>query len=75
MRPPLHKNLAGRLLRWLADALHDHPSWFLYPQVLLTLGCIVYVPGHLEFRGKRSYLVSADVKYQRDFLEFKRELI
>jgi hypothetical protein len=70
---PLHENLAGRWLRWLADALHDHPIWFVYPQALLTLGCIGYVTGHLDFSARRSDLVSADVKYQRDFLTFKRE--
>lgn len=70
---PFHENLAGRLLNRLADAVYDHPRWFFYPQMLLTAGCILYVGTHLGFTTRRSDLISADAKYQRDFVRFQEE--
>lgn len=70
---PLHEQLAGRLLHKLADRLHAHPLWFVFPQLLLLVICVVYTAIHLRFSTNRSDLVSANEKYQRTHLSLKRE--
>lgn len=70
---PFHENLAARLLHRLADAIHRHPRWILYPQALLTAGCMVYIATHLGFTTRRADLISAKAKYQSDFIRLQRE--
>lgn len=70
---PFHENLAARLLNRLADAIYHHPRWFLFPQVLLTAGCIIYIATHLGFTTRRADLISATAKYQRDFIRLQQE--
>lgn len=70
---PFHENLAARVLHWLADSVYEHPRWFFYPQILLTLLCIAYVASHLGFTTHRRDLISAEAKYQRDFIAFQEE--
>lgn len=70
---PFHENLAARWLRRLSDAVYDHPRWFFYSQMLLTAGCIFYIATHLGFSTRRSDLISAQAKYQRDFIRFQQD--
>ncbi|MEY2409326.1 MAG: uncharacterized protein QOF48_1996, partial [Verrucomicrobiota bacterium] len=70
---PLHEQLAGRLLHKLADRLEAHPLWFVLPQVLLLLICVVFTVTHLRFSTNRSDLVSAKEKYQKTHLLLKQE--
>ena len=70
---PLHEQLAGRLLHKLADQLHAHPLWFVFPQVLLLVICVSYTATHLKFSTNRSDLVSSHEKYQKTQLLLKRE--
>lgn len=70
---PLHEQLAGRLLHKLADRLQAHPLWFIFPQVLLLVLCVVYTTTHLRFSTHRSDLVSADEKYQKTHLLLQQE--
>src|ERR1051326_4906431 len=70
---PFHQNLAGRILHRLADAVDGHPRWFFYPQMVLLTVCILYTSTHLGFTTHRRDLISADVKYHRDFLRFEQE--
>jgi hopanoid biosynthesis associated RND transporter like protein HpnN len=63
----------SRQLKRLANALCDRPRSFLVPQLILFAVCLVYSLNHLQFSAKRTDLVSEHLKYQRDFLEFKRE--
>jgi uncharacterized protein len=70
---PRHEDLASRLLNKLADALFYHPRYFVLPQILLFLLCVGYAVTHLQFTTNRADLISSKVKYQQDFLAFKRE--
>jgi uncharacterized protein len=66
-------SFAVRLLGRLAHAVYHHSNWFLYPQILLFVGCVVYTALKLEFSTTRSDLVGADKKYHQNFLRFKKE--
>ena len=70
---PLHEQLAGRLLQKLADRLQAHPLWFVFPQLLLLVICVVFTATHLRFSTNRSDLVSAKEKYQKTHLLLKQE--
>jgi hopanoid biosynthesis associated RND transporter like protein HpnN len=70
---PLHEHLAGRLLHKLAFALQAYPRWFIFPQLILLAGAIVYTTTHLRFSTNRSDLVSAQEKYQQNYLVLKKE--
>src|SRR2546430_12859765 len=68
------------LFRSLAGAVIRHRSWFLYPQVLLFVLCVLYtVYGcpwlglkHLEFDTSRNNLVGANKKYHQNFLRDRK---
>ncbi len=63
----------ARALTWLAAAVIRHRRWFLYPQVLLFLVCVVYTYTSLQFDTKRSNLVGANKRYHQNFMRFKAE--
>src|SRR6266478_3537019 len=63
----------ARLLVWLARKVLRYRRWFLYPQLLLFVICILYTVKHLEFDTSRSNLVGANKKYHQNFLRFKKE--
>src|SRR5688572_128581 len=70
---PLHEQLAGRLLHNLADRLQANPLWFVFPQLLLLVICVVYTATQLRFTTDRSDLVSPKEKYQRTHLALQEE--
>ena len=70
---PLHEHLAGRLLNKLAAALEAHPWWFVFPQLVLLAAAIAYTATDLQLSTNRSDLISAQEKYQQNFLVFKQE--
>jgi hopanoid biosynthesis associated RND transporter like protein HpnN len=72
MQPPREK-WSARKLRLLTDAILDRPWRFVIPQLLLFVVCIVYAVHSLGFSAARGDLVSEKIKYQRDYVEFKRE--
>lgn len=72
MQPP-RENWSLRELRKLTDAILDRPRRFVAPQIVLFVICIAYAFHSLGFSSSRTDLVSEKIKYQRDFLEFKRE--
>src|SRR5215213_5872848 len=74
------KSPSGRFLFWLAHAIYNHRAWFLYPQLILFLACILYsIPNAgwphkgLQFLTSRNALVGGDKEYHRIFLEFRDE--
>ena len=69
----LEKKRTARALTALANAIWRHPWLFLMPQALLFALCLAYTFSRLEFSTARADLVSETVKYQRDYLEYKRE--
>jgi uncharacterized protein len=72
MQPPREK-WSARKLRSLTDAILDRPWRFVVPQLLLFVVCIIYAVHSLGFSAARGDLVSEKIKYQRDYVEFKRE--
>ena len=57
----------------LAGAVFRRPGWFLWPQVLLAVICVVYTIQKLEFHTDRNDLVGAEKQYHKIFLEFRKE--
>src|SRR5690606_25249284 len=72
MRKPEDKRTA-RALGALANAIWRRPWLFFVPQALLFLLCLFYTVTNLDFSTARADLVSEKVKYQRDYLAYKRE--
>jgi hopanoid biosynthesis associated RND transporter like protein HpnN len=73
MKTPSVDNLAARILAQLARLVIHHRSWFLWPQAVLFVGCILYTVFYLEFDTTRSSLVGANKKYHQLFQQFKKE--
>jgi hopanoid biosynthesis associated RND transporter like protein HpnN len=67
-----HSFLA-RLLARLATAVCRHPRWFFYPQILLFAASIFYTVSFLEFDTSRDDLVGSNKKYQKNYLELRKE--
>lgn len=66
-------SLIGRLLACLARAVLTHRRWFLYPQLVFAVLCVVYTVKYLQFDTSRNNLVGANKKYHQNFLRFKEE--
>jgi hypothetical protein len=62
----------ARLLRRLTLTVIRHPSWFFWPQIFLALACIVITVRFLKFDPDQNNLVSADQKYQQNFLRLQK---
>ncbi len=60
-------------LRRFTDTILDRPWRFVIPQLLVSVVCLVYIVKYLGVSTSRSDLVSENIKYQRDYLQFKRE--
>src|SRR5882762_3494965 len=67
------KSPSARFLFWLAHAIYYKRRWFLYPQIILALICIVFTICKLEFHTSRNDLVGGDKDYHHIYLEFKEE--
>src|SRR6266566_1690396 len=63
----------ARLLAWLARKVLRYRGWFLYPQLLVFVICILYTVKYLEFDTSRNNLVGSNKKYHQNFLRFKKE--
>ena len=66
-------SLFARLLGKLAWAVCHRGRWFLYPQLVLSLFCVLYTVKFLKFDTSRNDLVGANKKYHQNFLKFKKE--
>lgn len=62
-----------RFLQWMAHLVLRHPRWFFWPQILLAIGCVGYTVARLEFSTSRNDLVSSNLQYHHNFLEFRKE--
>jgi uncharacterized protein len=72
MQPP-RENWCLRELRRFTDSVLERPWRFVVPQLLLFVACLIYAGFNLKFSASRTDLVSENIKYQREFMEFKRE--
>lgn len=69
----LHEKWTTRQLERLAEAIVSHPSWFIYPQLLLAIGCFVFALTNLQFSVTRADLISEKVPHQKQYRDYKRE--
>jgi hypothetical protein len=69
----LNPSIGARSLKWLADAVFTHRSWFFWPHVVLTPLCIFFTIAKLEFHTNRSDLVGGEKEYHRIYLQFRKE--
>ena len=66
-------SLFARMLAKLARTVLRHGGWFVYPQVVLVVLCILVTVRYLEFDTSRNNLVGPNKKYHQNFLAFKKE--
>jgi len=65
--------LLARSLARLATAIVHYPRWFIYPQAVLFVVCVVYTGAWLKTDMNRDNLVGANQKYHQNFLALQRE--
>jgi len=65
--------LLARWLSRLTAAVCRYPRWFLYPQAVLFLVCVVYTAGYLETDMNRDNLVGPNHKNHENYLRLQKE--
>ena len=73
MKPLSGETFFGRWLARLAGAIQTRPRWFIWPQLLLFLACVLYTVDRLEFSTNRNDLVGGKHKYHENYLRLKAE--
>ena len=63
----------ARLLARLTAAVCRHPRWFIYPQALLFLICVIYTVGYLKTDVNQNNLVGPNHKNHQNFLALQKE--
>ncbi len=66
-------SILARTLRRLADAICQYPKWFVYPQIILSVLCLLYAIHGLKVDFNRDNLVGQGAKYHQIYLKFRRE--
>jgi hopanoid biosynthesis associated RND transporter like protein HpnN len=66
-------SLLARLLCRLTTAVCRHPRWFVWPQVVLFLVCVLYTIGFLKADMNRDNLVGPNQKYHQNYLRLQKE--
>ncbi len=62
-----------QLLKRLAAMICRRPAWFIYPQIILFFGAVVYAAFTLKLKTDTNDLVSPDVGYQRQWQALREE--
>ena len=73
MKPLRADSFLGRCLARLAAAVMRHPRRFLWPQVALFFGCVVYTVFFLKADMNRDNLVGPNLKYHQNYLALHKE--
>ena len=63
----------GRLLARVAAAICAHPRWFIWPQLLLFVVCVLFTVDQLQFSTNRNDLVGGKHKYHENYMRLKAE--
>jgi hopanoid biosynthesis associated RND transporter like protein HpnN len=63
--------LFARLLRVLARVVCRHPQWFVYPQILLFVLCVIYSATHWKVDMDRDNLVGGPT--HKAYMQFRKE--
>jgi hypothetical protein len=66
-------SILARLLTRLAATVCRYPRWFLYPQIVLFAGCVLYTVAFLQFNTNRDDLVDANKSNHRNYLRLRQE--
>ncbi|HUA37758.1 MAG TPA: MMPL family transporter [Candidatus Sulfopaludibacter sp.] len=66
-------SILARLLGKLTVAVFRHPRWFVYPQVVLFVVCVLYTIGCLKADMNQDNLVGPNQRYHRNYLELQKE--
>ncbi len=60
-------------LRRLAQFVRRHRTWFVFPQILLSVLCLVYTARWLNLDMNRDHLIGPKIRYQQIYLDFQKE--
>jgi hypothetical protein len=63
----------ARMLRALARMVCRYPAWFVLPQIVLFVVCVVYAVFCLKFDMSRDNLVGSDKKYHQVYMKYQQE--
>lgn len=73
MKPLSGETFFCRFLARIAAAICAHPRWFVWPQILLFVFCVLFTVDRLQFSTNRNDLVGGHHKYHDNFLRLKQE--
>jgi uncharacterized protein len=73
LRNSVFNSVFARILRALAGAVCRRPNWFLIPQLVLFVACVIYTARDLQFDLSRDNLVGANKKYHQVFMQYRKE--
>jgi hopanoid biosynthesis associated RND transporter like protein HpnN len=66
-------SILARLLHNLTTAIFRHPRWFVYPQAVLFVVCVLYTIGFLKTDMDQGNLVGPNQKYHQNYVRLKQE--
>ena len=67
------KSILARALHQLAEAVCQYPWWFVYPQIVLSVLCVLYTIHGLKLDMDRDNLVGTEVNSRQIYLRFRQE--
>ena len=66
-------SILARLLGKVTAMVFRHPRWFVYPQVVLFVVCVLYTIGYLKTDMNQDHLVGPNHRYHRNYLQLQKE--
>jgi hopanoid biosynthesis associated RND transporter like protein HpnN len=66
-------SILARLLNKLTTAIFRHPQWFVYPQAVLFVVCVLYTVGFLKTDMNQGNLVGPNQRYHQNYVRLKKE--
>jgi hopanoid biosynthesis associated RND transporter like protein HpnN len=66
-------SILARLLNKLTTAIFRHPRWFVYPQAVLFVVCVLYSIGFLKTDMNQGNLVGPNQRYHQNYVRLKKE--
>ncbi len=66
-------SILARLLGKVTAMVFRHPRWFVYPQVILFVVCVLYTIGYLKTDMNQDHLVGPNHRYHRNYLQLQKE--
>ena len=73
LRDSVFNSLFARALRALAQAVCKYPAWFIIPQLVLFVLCVVYTICQLEFDMNRDNLVGANKRSHEVYMQYLKD--